>query len=146
MCYWWKEVWIRSILLIGMAKILLCVLDVLTHNCYILICQTTIMIKIFAILHTVCLRSSDPFYVVTYNIKWVTTSWTLLLSICWKKAASIRISRKFILHKYYIFFSRNHGFYIKWLLISRCARMMKTRSFSEKKIGFDDSFDVTKCL
>ena len=22
----------------------------------------------------------------------------------------------------------------------------KTRSFSEKKIGFDDSFDVTKCL
>ena len=24
--------------------------------------------------------------------------------------------------------------------------MKKTRSFSEKKIGFDDSFDVTKCL
>ena len=22
----------------------------------------------------------------------------------------------------------------------------ETRSFSEKKIGFDDSFDVTKCL
>ena len=39
-----------------------------------------------------------------------------------------------------------HGFYIRWLLISRCARMMKTRSFSEKKIGFADSFDVTKCL
>ena len=29
-----------------------------------------------------------------------------------------------------------HGFYIRWLLISRCARM----------IGFDDSFDATKCL
>ena len=25
---------------------------------------------------TVCLRSSDPFYVVTDYIKWVTTSWT----------------------------------------------------------------------
>ena len=36
-----------------------------------------------------------------------------------------------------------HGFYIRWLLISRCARMM---FFLRKKIGFDDSFDVTKCL
>ena len=26
--------------------------------------------------YTVCPRSSDPFYVVIYNIKWVTTSWT----------------------------------------------------------------------
>ena len=25
---------------------------------------------------TVCPRSSDPFYIVTYCIKWVTTSWT----------------------------------------------------------------------
>ena len=25
--------------------------------------------------HTVCPRSSDPFYTVTYYIKWVTTSW-----------------------------------------------------------------------
>ena len=42
----------------------------------------------------------------------------------------------------------SHGFYIRWFLISRCARMMYTRPFSEKKIGFDDSFDVsvTKCL
>ena len=40
----------------------------------------------------------------------------------------------------------SHGFYIRWLLISRCARMMCTWSFSEKKIGFDYSFDVTKCL
>ena len=24
----------------------------------------------------VCPRSSDPFYVVTYYLKWVTTSWT----------------------------------------------------------------------
>ena len=36
-----------------------------------------------------------------------------------------------------------HGLYIIWLLIPRCARMMKTRYFSEKKNGFDDSFDVT---
>ena len=26
--------------------------------------------------HTVCPRSSDPFYIVTYYVKWVTTSWT----------------------------------------------------------------------
>ena len=39
---------------------------------------------------TVCPRSSDPFYRVPYNIKWVTTSWTYskntygsaLLAIC----------------------------------------------------------------
>ena len=45
-----------------------------------------------------------------------------------------------------LIFGLDHGFYIRWLLISCCARMMKTRSFSEKKIGFDDSFDVTKRL
>ena len=39
-----------------------------------------------------------------------------------------------------------HGFCIRWLLISRCARMMWTRYFSDKKFGFDDSLDVTKCL
>ena len=26
--------------------------------------------------HTVCPGNSDPFYIVTYFIKWVTTSWT----------------------------------------------------------------------
>ena len=26
--------------------------------------------------HTICPRSSDPFYIVTYYMKWVTTSWT----------------------------------------------------------------------
>ena len=25
---------------------------------------------------TVCPRSSYPFYIITYNIKWVTSSWT----------------------------------------------------------------------
>ena len=28
--------------------------------------------------HTVCPRSSDPFYIVTFSIKWVTTSWTYI--------------------------------------------------------------------
>ena len=28
------------------------------------------------ILHTVCPRSSDPHYLVSYDINWVTTSWT----------------------------------------------------------------------
>ena len=27
-------------------------------------------------LYTICQRSSDPFYLVSYYIKWVTTSWT----------------------------------------------------------------------
>ena len=26
--------------------------------------------------HTVCPRGSDPFYIVSYYIKWVTSSWT----------------------------------------------------------------------
>ena len=29
------------------------------------------------LLNTVCPRSSDPFYIVIYYIKWVTTSWTI---------------------------------------------------------------------
>ena len=41
---------------------------------------------------------------------------------------------------------KGYGFYIRWFLISRCARMMITRSFLEKIIRFNDSFDVTKCL
>ena len=28
------------------------------------------------IIQTVCPRSSDPFYIVSYYMKWVTTSWT----------------------------------------------------------------------
>ena len=48
--------------------------------------------------------------------------------------------------QYLRFVTALHGFYIRWLLISGCVRMMLTRSFSENKIGFDDSFDVTKCL
>ena len=43
------------------------------------------------LLYTVCLRSSDPFYVVIYYIKWVTTSWTytyvLEWPILWSKLA-----------------------------------------------------------
>ena len=27
-------------------------------------------------LYTVCPKSSDPFYMISYYIKWVTTSWT----------------------------------------------------------------------
>ena len=27
-------------------------------------------------LYTICSRRSDPFYIVSYYIKWVTTSWT----------------------------------------------------------------------
>ena len=35
----------------------------------------------FLCVFTVCPRSSDPFYIVSYDIKWVTTSWTLKLKV-----------------------------------------------------------------
>ena len=36
--------------------------------------------------HTVCPRSSDPFYIVTYYIKWVTASWaySCYKSVCFE--------------------------------------------------------------
>ena len=34
--------------------------------------------------NTVCPRSSDPFYIVSYYIKWVTTSWTYSISMSTK--------------------------------------------------------------
>ena len=30
---------------------------------------------------TICPRSSDPFYIVSYYIKWVTTSWTHSMNV-----------------------------------------------------------------
>ena len=35
-----------------------------------------VLLCIWVMVPTVCPRSSDQFYVVTYYIKWVTTSWT----------------------------------------------------------------------
>ena len=32
--------------------------------------------------YTVCPRSSDPFYIVTYYLIWVTTSWTGSKYLC----------------------------------------------------------------
>ena len=45
-----------------------------TQYLYIVISQD--QCKIFLYHITMCPRSSDPFYVVTYSIKWVTTTWT----------------------------------------------------------------------
>ena len=38
----------------------------------------------FAYNNTVCPGSSDPFYIVSYYIKWVTTSWTHSIYMCRK--------------------------------------------------------------
>ena len=38
-----------------------------------------------AIYYTVCPKSSDPFYIVSYYIKWVTTSWTYSTNVGTKK-------------------------------------------------------------
>ena len=37
-------------------------------------------------IYTVCSKSLDPFYIVTYYIKWVKTSWTYSMTkkISWK--------------------------------------------------------------
>ena len=35
-----------------------------------------------------CPRSSDPFYIVSYNIKWATTSWTYSTCRCWSLCSS----------------------------------------------------------
>ena len=35
-------------------------------------------------LYTVCPGSNDPFYIVTHDIKWVTTSWTYSSKYTWK--------------------------------------------------------------
>ena len=38
------------------------------------------MSRFFSI-HTICTRSSDPLHIVTYCIKWVTSSWTYSMLI-----------------------------------------------------------------
>ena len=38
--------------------------------------ENTLIKKNLIVNYTVSPRSSDPFYVVSYYIKWVTTSWT----------------------------------------------------------------------
>ena len=52
---------------------------------------------------TVCPRRSDPFYVVTYYIKWVTTSWTYTTKGSQKRsffsgATSFFCSQSIIIH------------------------------------------------
>ena len=46
--------------------------SIFTDKC-VIICPTKVVICCFK---TVCPRSSDPFYIVSHCIKWVTTSWT----------------------------------------------------------------------
>ena len=45
--------------------------------------------------NTVCPRSSDPLYIVTYDKKWVTTSWTYSIwwSLMWNNSYICRICR-----------------------------------------------------
>ena len=45
-------------------------------------------------LGTVCPRSSDPFYVVTYYIKWVTTSRTHSMTVTWQTTTIIARGRE----------------------------------------------------
>ena len=52
--------------------------------------------------HTLCPRSSDPFYIVTYHIKWVTTSWTHSTNNIWLLCFLLHASKvemgKFFFH------------------------------------------------
>ena len=42
---------------------------------------TSTKTKVVKVQSTLCPRSLDPFYIVSYYIKWVTTSWTLLFCL-----------------------------------------------------------------
>ena len=42
-------------------------------------------------MYTVCPGSSDPFYVVTYNTKWVNTSWTYSMILQFWKIIRFKI-------------------------------------------------------
>ena len=37
------------------------------------------LVQLFPFMFNVCPKSLDPFYIVTYYIKWVKTSWTYLI-------------------------------------------------------------------
>ena len=43
--------------------------------------------------YTVCPRSSDPFYIVIYYVKWVTTSWTYSIQpeVCRKSSINSQL-------------------------------------------------------
>ena len=48
---------------------------------------------------TVCLRSLEPFYIVTYYMNWAKTSWTYSMQLCkvhaWQKmSAGRQVSQK----------------------------------------------------
>ena len=46
---------------------------------------------------TICPRSSDPFYIVSYYIKWVTASWThsiMLARGTWRGSIKVASSNK----------------------------------------------------
>ena len=68
--------------------------------------------KALLLSYTICPRSSDPFYIVSYYIKWVTTFWTYSKSKC----NLIRIKKKIISHhlctKYAWFLYRDTCIYI----------------------------------
>ena len=53
----------------------LLLVGMILHNIkYLVICYDNSFLNID--IYTVCPKSSDPFYVVTYYKTWVTTSWT----------------------------------------------------------------------
>ena len=45
--------------------------------------------------HTICPRSSDPFYIVSYCIKWVTTSWNVRTRCARVNRSFLKINFKF---------------------------------------------------
>ena len=60
-----------------------------------------------SIVVTICSRDSDPFYIVTYYMKWVTTSWRLSTNKSSKsqKSKSSEVRTRFLLTgRYRIFF------------------------------------------
>ena len=103
----------------------------------------------------VCPRSSDPFYIVTYYIRWVTTSWTqsmdaYVTSMVFDSEKNEHVHRKASLLQSWptgfsspagplLILSRGnppttpHGPCIRWWKRIFCAHMEENKSFRRKK-------------
>ena len=65
------------------------VCSIANHKLFVQNGSETIAWVFMCLLFTVCPSSSDPFYIVSYYIKWVTTSWTHSISLCHLKICSL---------------------------------------------------------
>ena len=95
-------------------------------------------LTIYTYIHTVCPTSSDPFYIVSYYIRWVTTSWTYSTSTCMSNLDDkcFFFSTKY-LEIYVVFFTFSLLLLPSFLHGTWCAHMTEIGLLWEKKNRFD---------